>query len=156
MLAPPNRREEEMTGKSAFTEEEWKAILEGPPIAGMLVVTAESGGSFRETFALAKAYAEAREEHGESELLDDIVSTKPQFDRHKFGSQEELKQGGLDQLREAVSLLESKATPEEVGDYRSFVLALTQRVAAAHKEHGQSVSPNEQSAIDAVAASLGA
>ena len=145
-----------MTGKSAFTEEEWKAILEGPPIAGMLVVTAESGGSFRETFALAKAYAEARQEHGESELLDQIVSTKPQFDRHKFGSQEELKQGGLEQLREAVNLLESKATPEEVGDYRSFVLALTQRVAAAHKEQGQSVSPNEQSAIDAVAASLGA
>jgi hypothetical protein len=145
-----------MTGKSAFTEEEWKAILEGPPIAGMLVVTAESGGSFRESFALAKAYAEARQEHGESELLDQIVSTKPQFDRHKFGSQEELKQGGLEQLREAVNLLESKATPEEVGDYRSFVLALTQRVAAAHKEQGQSVSPNEQSAIDAVAASLGA
>jgi hypothetical protein len=145
-----------MTGKSAFTEEEWKAILEGPPIAGMLVVTAESGGSFRESFALAKAYAEARQEHGESELLDQIVSTKPQFDRHKFGSREELKQGGLEQLREAVNLLESKATPEEVGDYRSFVLALTQRVAAAHKEQGQSVSPNEQSAIDAVAASLGA
>ena len=145
-----------MTGKSAFTDEEWKAVLEGPPIAGMLVVTAESGGTFRESFALAKAYAEARQQHGESELLDEIVATKPQFDRHKYGSHEELQQGGLERLREAVGLLESKATPEEVGAYRGFVLALAQRVAAAHKEHGQSVSPNEQSAIDAVSATLGA
>ena len=145
-----------MTGKSAFTEEEWEAVQEGPPIAGMLVVTAESGGTFRESFALAKAYAEARQQHGESELLDEIVSQKPQFDRHKYGSQEQLQQGGLDRLREAVSLLESKGTPEDVDAYRGFVLALAQRVAAAHKEHGQSVSPNEQAAIDAVATSLGA
>jgi hypothetical protein len=145
-----------MTGKSAFTEEEWQAVLEGPPIAGMLVVTAERGGSFRETFALAKAYAEAREQHGESELLDEIVAAKPEFDRHKYGSAEELQQGGLERLREAVGLLESKATPQEVDDYRGFVLGLAKRVGAAHKEHGESVSPKEQAAIEAVAASLGA
>jgi hypothetical protein len=44
-----------MTGKSAFTDEEWEALLEAPPLAGMLVLTAEHGGSFRETFALARA-----------------------------------------------------------------------------------------------------
>jgi hypothetical protein len=145
-----------MTGKSAFTEEEWQAVLEGPPIAGMLVVTAERGGSFRETFALAKAYAAAREQHGESELLDEIVSAKPEFDRHKYGSADQLQQSGPERLREAVGVLESKATPQEVDDYRGFVLALAKRVTAAHKEHGESVSPNEQAAIDAVAASLGA
>jgi hypothetical protein len=145
-----------MTGKSAFTEEEWQAVLEGPPIAGMLVITAEGGGSFRETFALAKAYAEARQQHGESELLDEIVAAKPEFDRKRYGSAETLRQEGLEHLGEAVAALEAKATPEEVEDYRNFVVALGKRVAAAHKEGGESVSPNEQAAIDEIAARLGA
>ncbi len=65
-----------MTGKADFTPEEWRVVLEGPPSAGLIVVTAQRGGSFRETIAIAKAYAEARQQHGESELLDEIVSAK--------------------------------------------------------------------------------
>jgi hypothetical protein len=144
-----------MTGKSAFTEEEWQAVLEGPPVAGMLVLTAERGGSFRESFALAKAYSEAREQHGESEVLDEIVAAKPEFDRHKYGTPEKLTQEGMQSLRDGVAALESKATPEEVEAYRSFVLALARRVAAAHKESGESVSPAEQAALDQLAAALG-
>jgi hypothetical protein len=144
-----------MTGKSAFTEEEWQAVLEGPPVAGMLVLTAERGGSFRESFALAKAYSEAREQHGESEVLDEIVAAKPEFDRHKYGTPEKLTQEGMQSLRDAVAALESKATAEEVEGYRSFVLALARRVAAAHKESGESVSPAEQAALDQLAAALG-
>ena len=75
-----------MTGKSAFTEQEWQAVLEGPPTAGVIVASAERGGSFRESFALARAYAEARQQHGESELLDELASAKPEFDRHRYGS----------------------------------------------------------------------
>src|SRR5512133_4305730 len=109
-----------MTGKSAFTDEEWQAVLEAPSIAGMIVLTAERGGSFRESFALAKAYAEARQQHGESELLDEIVSAKPEIDRHRYGSPEKLQQEGPTQLSDAVALLQSKATPDEVDDYRNF------------------------------------
>jgi len=144
-----------MTAKSAFSEEEWQTVLEGPPVGGLLVITAQRGGSFRESFALAKAYTEARQQHGESELLDEIVSAKPEVDRKRYGSPEELRQEGLRRLRDAVTVLESKATPDEVEDYRNFVLALTRRVAAAHKEGDESVSPSEQAAIDEIAASLG-
>ena len=63
-----------MTSKSDFTTEEWKLILEAPPVAGLLVVTAQRGGSIRETIAMAKAYVEARQQHGESQLLDEIVA----------------------------------------------------------------------------------
>jgi hypothetical protein len=66
-----------MTTKAAFSPEEWTMVLEGPPTAGMIVLTAAHGGTFRETIAMSKAYAEARAEHGESELLDEIVSAKP-------------------------------------------------------------------------------
>jgi hypothetical protein len=145
-----------MTGKSAFTDEEWETVLEGPPLAGLLVITAQRGGSFRESFALAKAYNEARQQHGESELLDEIASAKPEIDRKRYSSPEELQQEGFRRLRDADAVLESKATPDEVEDYRNFVLALARRVAAAHKEGDESVTPAEQAAIDEIAASLGA
>ena len=144
-----------MTGKSAFTEEEWQTVLEAPSIAGMLVLTAESGGSFRESFALAKAYAEARQQHGEGELLDEVVSAKPQFDRHRYGTTEALANEGPQRLREAVATLESKATPEEVEAYRGFVLSAARRVAEAHKEHGERIGPGEQAALDRIGESLG-
>ena len=63
-----------MTAKAAFAPEEWTVVLEGPPTAGMIVITAAHGGTFRETIAMSKAYTEAHAEHGESELLDEIVS----------------------------------------------------------------------------------
>jgi hypothetical protein len=145
-----------VTGKSAFTEEEWQAVLEAPSIAGMLVLTAESGGSFRESFALAKAYAEARQQHGEGELLDEIVSAKPHFDRHRYGTTEALESQGPQRLQEAVAALESKATPEEVEAYRGFVVSAARRVAEAHKEHGEPIGPGEQAALDRIGESLGA
>ena len=144
-----------MTTKAAFSPEEWKVVLEGPPTAGMIVVTAAHGGTFRETIAMAKAYAEARAEHGESELLDEIVATKPAVDHTRYHSAEELRENGLTHLRNAVALLESKATPEELGDYRRFVLALASKVAAAHREHGQAVSPAETEAIQQITEALG-
>ena len=143
-----------MTSKSQFTDEEWRLILEAPPSAGMIVVTAQRGGSFRETIAMAKAYAEARQQHGKSELLDDIVAAKPERDHTHYHSFEELKQHGLQYLRGSVALLESKATPEEVNEYRRFIVTLAQKVAAAHREHGQEVSDAEQRAIDDITEAL--
>jgi hypothetical protein len=145
-----------MTTQVAFSPEEWKVVLEGPPTAGMIVITAAHGGTFRETIAMSKAYAEARAEHGESELLDEIVSAKPKMDHTRYHSAEELRESGLGRLRDAMALLEGKATAEERDDYRRFVLTLAGKVAAAHREHGQSVSPAEEQAIGQIAAALGA
>lgn len=144
-----------MTGKADFTQEEWQLLLEGPPSAGLIVVTAQRGGSFRETIAIGKAYAEARRQHGESELLDEIVSAKPETDHTRYHSVEELKEHGLQHLRDATAVLERKATPDEAEDYKRFVLNLAEKVANAHREGGQSVSPAEQEAIGEIASSLG-
>ena len=144
-----------MTTKAAFSPEEWKAVLEGPPAAGMIVITAARGGMFRETVAMSKAYAEARTEHGDSELLDEIVAAKPQVDHTRYHSAEELRDHGLRHLRDAVTLVDSKATTQERDDYRRFVLTLADKVAAAHKEAGQSVSPAEAEAIQQITAALG-
>ena len=143
-----------MTGKADFTEEEWNLLREAPPGAGLVVLTAQRGGSFRETFAMAKAYTDARSERGASQLLDEIASSKPERDHTHYGSVDELKQHVLARLREAVVLLEDKATPEEVDDYRSFVLGVVNRVANAHKEDGVAVGPDEQAVIEGITASL--
>ncbi|HEY1673143.1 MAG TPA: hypothetical protein VGG50_10540 [Streptosporangiaceae bacterium] len=144
-----------MTTKAAFSPEEWKTVLEGPPTAGLIVITAARGGMFRETIAMSKAYAEARSEHGESELLDEIVAAKPQVDHTRYHSPEELRDHGLKQLRDAVALVDSKADSQERDDYRRFVLTLANKVAAAHREGGQAVSPAEAEAIEQIKAALG-
>jgi hypothetical protein len=145
-----------MTSKSDFTPEEWQLILEAPPSAGMIVVTAQRGGTFRETIAMAKAYVEARQHHGESELLDEIVAAKPERDHTHYHSFEELKQHGLQHLRDSAILLESKATPAEVDEYRQFIVTLSHEVAAAHREQGQDVSESEQAAINDITEALNA
>jgi hypothetical protein len=144
-----------MTRKADFSEEEWELVLEGPTTAGMLVLMADRGGSIRESFSMAKAYAEARKQHGESELLDEVVSTKPKVDRARHQSLDELREHGLGELRQVVQLLESKATPDELDDYRRFAVGLAERVAAAHREGGQDVSERERAAISEIEGALG-
>jgi hypothetical protein len=145
-----------MTSKADFTSEEWQLILEAPPSAGMIVVTAQRGGSFRETIAMAKAYVEARKQHGTSELLDEIVAAKPERDHTHYHSPEELREHGLQHLRDSIALIASKATPEEAEEYRRFIVTLSHKVAAAHREHGVEVSESEQKAIDAISEALNA
>ncbi|MBK5220845.1 MAG: hypothetical protein JJE35_13865 [Thermoleophilia bacterium] len=145
-----------MTKSTDFTPEEWEIVREGPTSAGMIVSTAQRGGSFREVFAMAKAYTEARKEHGDSELLDELVSHKPELDKTKAHSPEELKQHGLQHIREAVSLVEQKASAEELGDYRRFVVSLAERVAGAKSEGDKQVSDAESAAIAEITQALGA
>lgn len=141
-----------MTGKADFTEEEWNTLREGPPSAGMIVLISSKGGSFRETWALAKTFAEARKQHGESELLDALVADKP--DTPRFHTPEEAEAKGLELLRQAVALVQAKA-PDDLDGYKHFVLEVAHRVAEAHKEHGQAVSPEEQEAIGKIESALG-
>jgi hypothetical protein len=51
-------------------------------------------------------------------------------------------------------MLERKATPEEVEEYRQFVITLSHKVAAAHREHDQDVSDSEQAAISEITGAL--
>ena len=113
----------------------------------------------RETVSMAKTYAEARQHHGQSELLDEIVAAKPAIDHTRYGSLEELKEHCLAHLRDAVALLEDKATPQELDEYKHFILNLADKVADAHREgHGgeESVSEAERAAIATIAQALGA
>lgn len=149
-----------MTRKADFNAEEWSLVLEGPLMAGMLVIAADRGGTLRETVSLARAYAEARQQHGSGELLDEIVASNPQIDPARVRSPEELRTTGLQRVREAVDLVRRKATPEEVGAYTRFIETLADKVAHAHREGGvlgvggKEVSDSERAALDDIAAAL--
>ena len=142
-----------MAAPEGFTEEEWETVREAPALAGLMVVTSEKGGTFRESFALAKAYADARREHGASKLLDEVASAGPARQR-RYRSVEELHDRGLAELGEAAAVVKRARGEEELGSYRRFVVDLAERVARAHRETDDEVSPSERSAIDSVAASL--
>ncbi len=139
-----------MTSKADFTEQEWDMVLEGPPSAAMIVITSHHGGTLRETFSMAKTYAETRQEHGHSELLDELVAAKPEIDHTRYSSPEELTEHSLQHIREAIALVEAKATPPEVAEYRQFILNLSDRVAKAHKEGDVEISESERAAITSI------
>ena len=144
-----------MSGKADFTSEQWQTISKAPVSAGMLVMTAQGGGMFRETWAIAKAYAEARQQQGHSQLLDQLVSAKPARDHTRYHSPQEQRDASLSHLRDAASELQAKASPDELSQYRQFVVAVAERVAEAHREDGVVVSPAERAALDEITAALG-
>jgi hypothetical protein len=145
-----------MTTKSEFNADEWERVARAPALAGLMVILADRGGAIRESVALGKAYAEARRDGG-SELLEQLVASAPQLDPQSVGQPEQLSE----RIREAVRIVEEKATPEEAEDYRRFVLRLADVVAHAHKEGGvlgiggKEVSPAEQAVLDQLANTLG-
>ena len=149
-----------MTTKAEFNAEEWQKILEGSALAGLIVVTAQRGGTLRESFSMAKAYTEARKEH-QGELVGEVATSPPRMDPRRYSSPEDLRVRGLAELRESVELLASKATPEEVDEYKRFTMTVAQRAAEADKSGGflgiggERVSDSEREALAAIAETLG-
>jgi hypothetical protein len=152
-----------MTAKADFNAEEWSTVAEGPLYAGVRVISADRGGTFRESIAMGRAYQEARGAHGDSELLDELVKSPPSLDpervREAGGSDAAV---AIQPIRDAMRILEAKATPEEIDAYKKFVMTVAQAVAGAHKEGGflgiggKPVSEAEDAALDEISSALGA
>jgi hypothetical protein len=151
-----------MTRKADFNAEEWSTVVDAPLYAGMRVVNADRGGTLRETVAMGRVYQAAREHHGESDLLDELVSSPPSIDANK------VREAGGDiaaiatgKLRQAIGILGEKATPAEVDAYKRFVMTVAQAVASAHKEGGflgiggKQISEAENQALDEISSALG-
>jgi hypothetical protein len=151
-----------MTRKADFNAEEWSTVVDAPLYAGMRVISADRGGTLRETVAMGRVYQAAREHHGESDLLDELVQSPPSIDANK------VREAGADiaaiatsKLQEAIGILGEKATPAEVDAYKRFVMTVAQAVASAHKEGGflgiggKQISEAEDQALDEISSALG-
>ena len=151
-----------MTTKADFNGKEWQEVAEAPALAGLIVASAQRGGTIRESLAMGKAYAEAKKQHGEgSELLSDIVAGVPQMESGRFTSAEDLRTQGLERLRSATALVESKANPDEAEAYKRFAITVAQRAAEADKSGGvlgiggERVSDAERTTLAEIAEALG-
>jgi hypothetical protein len=138
-----------MTGKADFSESEWETLQKGVTGAGLLVSVSDKGffDTFKEAGALAKHLAKAREDHD-----NELVSQLSNAGRHGFGltdSPPEVEQETLEALTAAVGILREKA-PDEVDEYRSFVLGVAQSVAEAAK----GVAPGEAIAMEQIKSAL--
>jgi hypothetical protein len=145
-----------VTGKTDYSEQEWAEITAAPPLAGVMVASSQRGGTFREALSMGKAYAEARQQHGSSQLLDEVVSTRPKVEHEHAHSTQELQEDVLAKVSQAVALVRSKGTEQEAADYTSFIKSLAERVASAHREGGEDVSDAERAALQALDGALAA
>ena len=149
-----------MASKADFNAEEWTAVVEAPVLAGLHVVSAERGGTIRESVAIGKVYSEARKAQDRSELLDELLASPPGVDPKRLQGERDLAAATRDRLREALRILAETGTPEDVEAYRTFVLDVARAAAEAHKEGGfigiggKQVSPKEAAALDDLSAAL--
>jgi len=149
-----------VTAKADFNAEEWSTVVEAPVLAGMRVVSAGRGGTIRESLAIGKVYTAARQDQGQSELLDAIVSSPPAVDRQALQGAGDLAGASSERLREALRLLKAKGTGDELNAYKRFVFGVARAAAEAHKEGGfigiggKRISDEEQVALDEIEAVL--
>jgi hypothetical protein len=150
-----------VASKADFNADEWSTVVEAPLLAGVRVATAERGGTIRESVAMSKVYAAARQAQGENALLDELVASPPAVDPKRLqGTGADPAVLSTERLRTAVGILSAKAAPDDVDAYKKFVLAVAQAAAEAHKEGGfagiggKQISPGEQAALDEVRAVL--
>ena len=157
-----------MTTKADFNADEWSRVQLGPFVAGFTVITADRGGTLRETVEMARAYAEERQDPEAPELIREIVGSQPSVEASQLGgaeqrpaSPEDARARSQEVIRDAVGILDAKATPEEVDAYKRFCLEVAQRVAERTKSGGvlgvggKQVSDAERAALDELAATLG-
>jgi hypothetical protein len=150
-----------MTEKSEFDADSWERISRAPAIAAMYVITAEKGGAIRESMAVGKVYAEAKEKSTGSPLVDQILESLSSISPNEFDSKEQLRAEAISHIEEAVRMLAATATEADVSAYRDFILELVQRVADADKSGGflgiggERETANETLAIDEIRGALG-
>ena len=148
-----------MATKADFNADEWSKLVEAPLLAGMRVSGASGGGKIREAVAVAKVYGEARTQHGDSALLDELVGSPPGVEQ--TGAGDDLSAVVTARLKEALRIVDEKS-PEDSDAYRSFMVAVARGAAEAHKEGGfigiggRKISEEEAAALDEIQAVLDA
>ncbi|MCB1484656.1 MAG: hypothetical protein KDJ17_07175 [Hyphomicrobiaceae bacterium] len=163
-----------MANKQSFTAEEWNKILESVALAGVAVTAADPNGllgTFKESFASANAVISAKKNAEASDLVKAVVADFESSEgRHRIRDALKARLAGakpgdvskrcLDALSEASSLLDAKA-PKEAAAFKSWLRAISDRVAEAASEGGvlgfggAKVSDKEKATLNDIAKALG-
>jgi hypothetical protein len=158
-----------MTGKGAFTDEEWVRVRRAPTVAGMAISLADPGGPIelsKETMATLRGIgspptqdelllAVSQEIMAMGQRRENPMSGFKIEDPSKAGEQV------LDELRGVQEIVAAKATPEEAAAFDRWLVEVAQDAANAAKEGGfmgfgaEQVSEGEQRMLDQLRSSLG-
>jgi hypothetical protein len=159
-----------MALKDNFTPEQWTKVLSGPASAGSYILAASPSGLtgiLAEAAALTKALLDGAK-NSSSPLLQAIYESlqpealkeQPRPERRRFGSLDEAKNALLDEVRQALWLVQTKTDPQDVEAYKTYVLDVAQKVAGAAKEGGflgfggEQISQAEKDALEQIRATL--
>lgn len=157
-----------MTQLAAFTAQEQSLLGNAPLAAAAAVAIADEGGGAREANALLAAWREAHTHVQGHELVDAIIAELDPMSRptqELAGTDapptaELMRAEAVTLCRQAVQLLEEKATPDEADAYKRFVLHIATQVAQAATSNsvfgfgGVPVSIEEQVALRAIRVAL--
>ena len=161
-----------MTTKADFNDEEWTRLKRAPFVAGMAITLADPGGpieAFKETKATLQTVAGAV--GGDRDPLVQAIAgevTAEARQRHSPLAGFKPTSGAtagveiLDELAAVNGILNEKATPEEAGAVREWLMAAAQEAANAAKEggflgfHAERVSAGEQDMLDRLKETLSA
>lgn len=159
-----------MTDKSAFTPEEWDALMEGPMSAAMVIAVASPSlfGAMKEAMSAAKNIAKATEAP-QDELMTALMAefknretakeAQPELESRKDPAQ--AKAALMAKVQNAAAVANQKATAEEAKSYRNWLYQIAVDAANASKEGGflgigaVRVSDAEKAALHELATALG-
>jgi hypothetical protein len=155
-----------MTLRQSFNEREWALLGDAPLAAAAAVAMASPGGGRREADAMITGWREAGASVVASPLLAELVADLDPERRQGEGgaagyAYDSIVDEAVDLCSRAVALLGRHAAAEDLEAYRSFVIALAERVAWASSESGflgvggNPMSPEERTMLGAVARALG-
>lgn len=138
-----------MANKSNFTDDEWKAILSSPMLAGMAVTLGEPSGlwgTMQESMASARALLETRSDPSASNLVKAIladIETSEGRSIAREGLKSELTGKSATEIRQQViaklarvgDIIDAKAGTDAAG-FKSWLKQVAERVAEAATEGG--------------------
>jgi hypothetical protein len=135
-----------MTGKEAFTDEEWTRLERAPFVAGLAITFADPGGpieAVKESIASLKTVQEAAQSGGHGELVDAVAKSTIEKAQKRENPLGDFKPRGamageeiLTELREVNAIVGEKASPEDASSYRDWLKDSAKHTAEAAKEGG--------------------
>jgi hypothetical protein len=161
-----------MTSRSDFTDAEWERLGRAPLVVAMAISLADPGGpleTFKESSAALRTLAEAARDGGYGEFVQSVaqdVAARAQRRQTPLGDfkpdRGNARQEVLAELRTVNALLQQKATPEELAEFREWLRTAAQRAALAATEGGflgfggERVSEREQQMLETIGRIFGA
>jgi hypothetical protein len=163
-----------MAGKTDFAQDEWRALLQSPMIAGIAVSAADPSGIFgmlKESMVSARALFSAKTDPNADALVKAVAAEFETSEGRTLAQQGlkesltgsapgEIKSKAIDALKRVAAILDAKA-PADAAAYKTWLAGVAKSVAEAASEGGflgfggVQVSDAEKATLAEISSALG-